>query len=271
VFSVLKDSVQTMSDKDRMCCLMFDEMPIRKHLHFNQKIDCIEGFEDLGRHGRTSNIANHALVFMLRGLCRRWKQPVAYYLTFRSAKGDLLVDFLMEVLDACHNAGLVVVATMCDMGANIVKALKQFDVSEKTPFFRFHHQEIAAVFDPPHLLKCARNLYLKHKVMNVGLGVVVNGEPLTGTAKWADVLKVYELDKQNVLYRQLCKVTDRHMKPFAQDATKVSLAAQVMSNTVAAAIDTHVTAGKEKYFKSSLCEQPCHVLQFSTHSYIIQL
>ena len=78
VFSVLNSNVQTMSDKDRMCCLMFDEMSVREHLHFNQKIDCIEGFEDPGRHGRTSSIANHALVFMLHGLCRRWKQPVAY-------------------------------------------------------------------------------------------------------------------------------------------------------------------------------------------------
>ena len=52
---------------------------------------------------------------------------------------------------------------------------------------------------------------------------------------------------------------------------KVSLAAQVMSNTVAAAIDTHVTAGKEKCFNGQLCEQPCHVLQFSIHSYVIKL
>jgi len=104
---------------------MFDEMSIRQHLHFNQKIDCIEGYEDLGRHGRTSNITNHALVFMLHGLRKRWKQPVAYFMTRGSSKGDMLVDFLTEVLDACHNAGLVVVATMCDMGANNVKALKQ--------------------------------------------------------------------------------------------------------------------------------------------------
>ena len=41
VFSVLKDSVQTMSDKDHMCCLMLDKISIRKHLQFNQKIDCI--------------------------------------------------------------------------------------------------------------------------------------------------------------------------------------------------------------------------------------
>ena len=248
VFSILKDTVQTMSVKDRMCCLMFDEMSIREHLHFNQKIDCIEGFEDLGRHGRTSNIANHALVFMLRGLRKRWKQPVAYYLTRGSTKGEMLLDFLMEVLDACHNAGLVVVATICDMGASNVRALKLLGVSEKTPFFRFRDQEIAAVFDPPHLLKCTRNLFFKYDVMNVGLGVVVNGQPLTGTAKWADILKVYELDKQNVLYRVMHHVTDRHLKPFAQDAMKVSLAAQVMSTSAAAAIDTHVTAGKEKCF-----------------------
>jgi len=73
-------------------------------------------------------------------------------------------------------------------------------------------------------------------------------ETLTGTDKWADIFEVYQLDKQNVLYRQLCKVTDRHPKHFAQDAMKVSLAAQVMSSTVAAAIDTHVSAGKEKCF-----------------------
>jgi len=77
---------------------------------------------------RTSHIANHALVFMLRGQRKRCKQPVSYYLTRGSSKGDMLVDFLMEVLDACHSAGLVVVATVCDMGANNVKTLKQLGV-----------------------------------------------------------------------------------------------------------------------------------------------
>ena len=47
VFSVLNDNVQTMSDKDRVCCLMFDEISVRRPLHFNQRTDCIEGFEDL--------------------------------------------------------------------------------------------------------------------------------------------------------------------------------------------------------------------------------
>jgi hypothetical protein len=88
-----------------------------------------------------------------------------------------------------------------------------------------------SVFEP-HFLKCTRNRFLKHEVMNVGIGVV-NGQPLTGTAKWSDILKTYESDK--LLYHLPHNVTDRHLKPFAQDAVKVGLAAQAMSSSVAAA------------------------------------
>jgi hypothetical protein len=48
----------------------------------------------------------HALVFMLHGLNNNWKPAVPYYLIDGGAKGEMLVNFLMEVLDASHNAGL---------------------------------------------------------------------------------------------------------------------------------------------------------------------
>jgi len=47
------------------------------------------------------------------------------------------------------------------------------------------------------------------------------------------------------VYRLLPKVTERHIKPSGQDTMKVSLAAQVMSLTVAEAINTLVTVGKD--------------------------
>ena len=40
-----------------------------------------------------------------------------------STKGEMLVIFLMEVLDTYHNAGLVFVANLFDVGANRVKTL----------------------------------------------------------------------------------------------------------------------------------------------------
>jgi hypothetical protein len=58
---------------------------------------------------------------MLCGLHKTWKQPVNFYLIHGSTKKKML--FIMEVLDTCHKAGLLVSATMFDMGAYSVKAL----------------------------------------------------------------------------------------------------------------------------------------------------
>ena len=53
--SVHPSTLQKMSDRDQYCCLLFDEMSIRENVRFNQKLDCIEGFEDYGTE-RTSRI-----------------------------------------------------------------------------------------------------------------------------------------------------------------------------------------------------------------------
>ena len=63
-----RDTIQTLSDKDHVYCLMLEEMSVREHLQFNEKFGCSESFVDVGSLGRTSRFANHALVFMLCGL-----------------------------------------------------------------------------------------------------------------------------------------------------------------------------------------------------------
>jgi hypothetical protein len=153
-----------MSEKDQYCCLLFDEMSIRENVRFNKKFDCNEGFEDLGSQCRTCNIANHALLFMVRGLHWKWKQPVAFYLSCGCTKAKILVQFLNEVLGVRHSVGLHVVATVCDMGTNNVNALKLLGSAIRKPFFQFQNQAIATIYDPPHLLKCTRNLFLKYHV-----------------------------------------------------------------------------------------------------------
>jgi hypothetical protein len=111
-------------------------------LFFNQKFDCIEGFEDLGSQARTCNTANHAPVFMVHGLRRKWKQPVAYYFSRESTKAEMIVQLLSVVLVAYQNAGLQVVATVCDMGANNVKALKLLGATKRKSSFRFHKKKL---------------------------------------------------------------------------------------------------------------------------------
>jgi hypothetical protein len=52
-----------------------------------------------------------------------------------------------------------IVATICDMGANIVKALKLFGATRQ----KVQNQDAVTIYDASHL-KCTRNLFLKYKV-----------------------------------------------------------------------------------------------------------
>jgi len=177
---------------------------------------------------------------MVRGLHRKWKQPFAYYIR-GSTKAGLLMKFLKEVLGACQNAGLHVVATVCDMGANNVSALQMLGATRQKLFFEFQNQEIVTVYDPPHLLKRTRNLFRKYDVQFKS-ELVHNQLPVT--AEWEHILNVYQWDKNNVV-RLFYKLTDAHLAPVAQDAMKVNLAAQVMSHTVGASLSSVASQGKE--------------------------
>jgi hypothetical protein len=207
-------------------------MSIRENVLYNQKFDCIEGFEDLGSQGRTRNIENHALLFMICGLHRKWKQQVAYCLSCGSTKSEMIMQFFKEILDACQNVGLRVVATVCDMGTNNVKAMKLLGSTGGKPFFQFQNQEIATIYYPPHLLKYTHNLFLKYDVQFDSEHL---DSQLPAVAKWEHIQKLYKWGKKIVISR-LYKLPDTHMAPVNQCAMKVSLAAQVMSHTVATAI-----------------------------------
>jgi hypothetical protein len=91
-----------------------------------------------------------------------------------------------------------------------------------------------------------------------------NGEWLTGTAKWQNILQLYEADKRTV-YHLLPKVIETHMQPCAQSAVNVSSSAQAISSIVATAVNTPVTAGKDKCTVSvndmSACQKWCYVVQ----------
>lgn len=71
---------------------------------------------------------------------------------------------IFQILSECFNAKMKVVATVCDMSTVNMKVLKNLGVTSREPYFIHCGQEIVAILDPPHLLKCTRNLLLKHEV-----------------------------------------------------------------------------------------------------------
>jgi hypothetical protein len=187
---------------------------------------------------RTFHIANHAPVFMVGGLHRKWKEPVSYYLNHGSTKANLLVKFLNGVLSACQNAGLHVVATICDTVANNVKALKlvcyQTEAILQVPEPRY------CDCDPPHL-KCTRTMFLKY---NVQLQFEFMCNHFATASWWEHIVNEYKWDKQNIV-SHIYKLIGAHLSPAAQSAMKVSLAAQMIEHTVEASLNAATFLGKE--------------------------
>lgn len=56
------------------------------------------------------------------------------------------------------------VATVCDLSTVNLKVLKTLGATASEPYFKQNEHEIVAILDPPHLLKCTRNLFMKHDV-----------------------------------------------------------------------------------------------------------
>ncbi|CAG4958764.1 unnamed protein product [Colias eurytheme] len=230
IFTSLEKMSQKQDSEDNLCILSFDEMSIRKHLFYNEKLDEIQGFQDHGNHGRSQDIASKALVFMLSGLRKKWKQPIAFYFS-NILRADRMTVIIKEIITQCIAANMNVVCTVCDLSTINVKALKTLGATSTSPFFNLCGQEIVTIFDPPHLLKCTRNLLMKHDI-EITTDVQCNEKPIKGTVKWSHIEAFYNLDKNNPNFVYAPQLTDHHLHPNCQQQMRVKLAAQVFSHSV---------------------------------------
>ena len=71
----------------------------------------------------------------------------------------------MQVLRACFDTGLEVVGTVCDLDGVNIRAINSLGSTMDKPYFNFEGHEVVTILDPPHLLKCFRNIFLKHNIL----------------------------------------------------------------------------------------------------------
>ena len=116
IFRVLSLKMKNLSNFDRDCVLVFDEMALKTSFVYNKNKDCIDEFEDFEDLGRTKLQADHALVFMLRGISRNWKQPLGYFLVSGSVKPKILQTLVRSCLSKLASTHLNVTAIICDQG-----------------------------------------------------------------------------------------------------------------------------------------------------------
>ncbi|KAF6215970.1 hypothetical protein GE061_000308 [Apolygus lucorum] len=242
VFDSIKQIINKRDDsRYAYCALLWDEMSIREHLEYIPSDDLIWGYEDLGNGKRSNKPAHHALVFMAVGLFYQWKQPLAYYFTPSNLGGLSLVEILRSVLSQCNSSGLLVKATICDGHSVNRKVYQLLGSSSNQPWFTCEGIKMFTLFDPPHLLKCTRNMFVKHD-LSIQTDIYLNGQKATMTARWQDIIDAYDDDCLN-LTRSMHKITRDHLEPKHQKSMKVNLAAQIFSRSVTATLETCVRHG----------------------------
>ncbi|KAH7937391.1 hypothetical protein HPB49_011515 [Dermacentor silvarum] len=114
VFDVLKRKVEAMEDIENDCVLFMDEMGIAQGYEHDRSLDYLFGSTTLP--DTPDNVANHAFVFMVGGLNKRYIQVIAYHFTGRSVDGRLLKG-VFNLIEMLHSISLRVLVVTSDMGS----------------------------------------------------------------------------------------------------------------------------------------------------------
>lgn len=243
LFTQLSFMSESMKSLHRYCILMFDEVYLQPNVSMNLRWNSILGLQDLGE-GLTKYVADHALVFMIRGINNTWKQPVCFYFVRSSTKTDYLKVIIKDVVRAIHKkTKFIILASVCDQGASNRSAISQLSRESGFPndfiytvkdVVNNEHKvyQIFHLFDPPHLMKCIRNHFLA-KDIYFGRNV----------AKWSDLKTLYTLDGSNPDGKICVKLTEKHINPEGRHKMKVKLASQVFSRSVYAGLTFAKTCG----------------------------
>ncbi|KAJ8913375.1 hypothetical protein NQ315_008767 [Exocentrus adspersus] len=216
VFRTLEKTGRNMSQPEKYVSIIFDEMAITPALSFNEKKGYIEGFQDLGGEERSSDFADHVIVFMVRGIMKNFKQPIFYGFTKDGgAKWPQIKQILTVVIKKKQRGYLYTV-------------MKNIDLD----FFEVNGRRIYPIFDPPHLLKGLRNNFIDKSIHFVKDSEIK-------TAKWEHIQRLYECDSGPGApgeFRTLNHLTDEHIYAGKMRKMKVKFAAQIFSSRLASTL-----------------------------------
>jgi len=195
----LKHQTCKLKSIDKKCMLLFDEMALSPSLKYDKKNDMIFGLNHNGISD-DQKFSDHVLVFMLRGIAKKWKQPYAYFYCTGTTKTKNLIECLKIVVSSVNQTGLDILATVCDQGGTDVAAINKLmadttlmyaslNIEKHNLSYEIDGKEIIPIYDPPHLLKCIRNnLYTKDVVFTI--------DNIEHTASWDHIRTMYDNDKK---------------------------------------------------------------------------
>jgi hypothetical protein len=219
---------QMKNNQDMMdVAIVFDSMSIKKEVSYDPKSKTYKGFVEKGGAAE-SELASEALVLMVLGLKKVFKQPIAYYLV-NKITANHQAQILKEATSILTGLGFNVHAYICD-GAYVNQSTAAImGCSLASADFTLPHpsepqSNINFIIDPCHLLKNVRNCFGDQKVLYHQEKKI----------EWKFIEELHKNQLKSNLY--LSKITGKHLD-YAKSKMNVKLAAQTISTKTADAID----------------------------------
>ena len=187
--------------------------------------------------GRDENqLAKYILLFMVQGLTSNLCFPVCHYAT-GGITAEVLYPLTWEVIGILEgDIGLKVLCITCDGASPNRKFFKLHQIRDTLTYYTVNpydpERNIYFVSDVPHLLKTARNCFSNSRSHLLSRNLWKNGKDIS----WMHVVDLYRHFCTGV-FRLCPRIKEAHVHLTSFSRMNVSLAAQVLSKTVATAME----------------------------------
>ena len=204
------------SSLDKVCCILFDEMKIRKEYVYDAATD------------ETLPPYSYVQVVMMTGVYKSWKQPI-----FFDYDRKMTARLLMQIIKFVEEAGFHVIAIISDLGGGNRGLHSELGISYNQPYFNnpCNNERIYVFADVPHLLKLIRNHFVDE-------GFVINNVEINKTI----VESVLEATSKSDL-RITHKMTVDKLNVIGAQRMRVKFAAKLFSHTISKTISRCGTLG----------------------------
>ena len=208
-----------------------DAMHLKSCVQYVDTLKRFIGYEDFGDGTAVEDgdMAREALTFLVVGIKKAWRAPIGYFLTAKPLSAEQQMPLLKEGIVRLADVGVRVRCVIFD-GTNANQATAELlgAVLPDSPFFPhpcISGAVVYCVLDNSHMIKLARNTLAKRDFKDKNGGIV----------SWFYVKELHKLQNVEGL-RFGNRLTAAHVDEWRRRKMKVKLAVQVLSTSVADAL-----------------------------------
>lgn len=241
-------------DSLRNVALIFDAMAIRSQITYDKNSDKHWGYVDLGgiASADAEVLATEVLVFQIVSLSGRFKCPIGYFF-INKISANVQAQLILTAVRLLSDINVIVRSLTCDGTATNVSTYEclncNFKLPEMCTFFKHPSRDIKiyCLFDPPHMLKLSRNVFAETELTSDN-----------GPIQFKYVKELHKIQEEEGL-RLANKLCGAHVN-FFNKKMSVKLAAQVLSSSVADAIDFMRQSGNSLFAGSEATVEYIRIL-----------